>query len=199
MSFISRITEYLQTAIKHILESQVRVNELRNTMKKAITLLVLLCSLFFVQATDSISVYIFLSESCPICKSQTLTLRQLYAEYSPKGISFIGLFPNEEYSTDESIQKFGKKYKLDFELKNDEGQKMVKKFSATTNPQIFVVRNSTQKILYKGKIDNGFENIGKKRQVITEHYLRDALENILRQKEIVVKETQPVGCFIIKN
>lgn len=52
---------------------------------------------------------------------------------------------------------------------------------------------------YAGKIDNGFENIGKKRQVVTEHYLRDALESILLQKEIEIKETQPVGCFIIKT
>lgn len=168
-------------------------------MKKTILLFCLLYALFSVHASDSISVYIFLSETCPICKSQTLTLRQLYSEYSSKGISFIGLFPNEEYSTNESIQQFGKKYKLDFELKRDEGQKMVKKFSATTNPQIFVIRNATQQILYAGKIDNGFENIGKKRQVVTEHYLRDALESILLQKEIEIKETQPVGCFIIKN
>ncbi len=199
MSFISRITEYLQTTIKRILESQVRANEFRKTMKKTIPLFVLLGSLLFARAADSISVYVFLSESCPICKSQTLTLRQLYSEYSSKGISFIGLFPNQEYSTNESIQQFGKKYQLDFELKKDEGQKMVKKFSATTNPQIFVVRNSTQKVLYKGKIDNGFESIGKKRQVITEHYLREALESILQKKEIAIKETQPVGCFIIKN
>ncbi|MCX6198087.1 MAG: redoxin domain-containing protein [Bacteroidetes bacterium] len=168
-------------------------------MKKTILLFFLLFGLFSVRASDSISVYIFLSETCPICKSQTLTLRQLYSEYSAKGVSFIGLFPNQEYSTNESIQQFGKKYKLDFELKRDEGQKMVKNFSATTNPQIFVVRKSTQQILYKGKMDNGFENIGKKRQVITEHYLRDALESILQKKEIVVKETQPVGCFIIKT
>lgn len=160
---------------------------------------VLLFSLAFSRAADSVSVYIFLSESCPICQSQTLTLRKLYTEYSGKGISFTGLFPNQEYSTKESIEKFKKKYQIDFELKKDEGQKMVKKFSATTNPQIFVVKNATQQILYKGKIDNGFENIGKKRTVITEHYLRDALENILQQKEVAIKETQPIGCFIIKN
>ena len=99
----------------------------------------------------------------------------------------------------DEFNKYFLKYKLDFELKRDEGQKMVKNFSATTNSQIFVVRKSTQQILYKGKMDNGFENIGKKRQVITEHYLRDALESILQKKEIVVKETQPVGCFIIKT
>lgn len=166
---------------------------------KFISILFLLFALVTARAADSVSVYIFLSESCPICKSQTLTLRQLHQQYSTKGISFTGLFPNQEYSTNESIRQFGKKYQLKFELKKDEGQKMVKQFSATTNPQIFVVQNATQKILYQGKLDNGFENIGKKREVITEHYLRDALESILQKKEVAIKQTQPVGCFIIKN
>lgn len=179
------------------------MNSTKHLMKTkqacAVILLVLSSFLKTQAAADSISVYIFLSESCPICQNQTLVLRQLYSEYSTKGISFTGLFPNQEYSTKESIEKFKTKYQLVFDLKRDEGQRMVKKFAATTNPQIFVVRNSTQQVLYKGKVNNGFENIGKKRAVITEHYLRDALESILHQKQIAVKETQPVGCYIIKN
>lgn len=158
-----------------------------------------LCFSISAQTSDSVSVYIFLSETCPICQNQTLTLRQLQNDFTDKGISFIGLFPNQELSTEQSIHKFGRKYKLDFKLKKDEGQSLTNQFSATITPQVFVINNLTQKILYKGKVDNSFEAIGKKRQVITEHYLREALENILQQKTVAVKETQPVGCFIIKN
>jgi peroxiredoxin len=168
-------------------------------MKKLIFIVILACSFSFSRAEDSISVYVFLSETCPICQNQTLTLRQLYEQFSAKGVLFTGLFPNTEYSNNESIQKFRKKYKIDFELKKDEGQKLVKKFSATITPQVFVVRNSTQEILYRGKIDNGFESIGKKRQVITQQYLKDALESVVNRNEIKVKETQPVGCFIVTN
>jgi peroxiredoxin len=168
-------------------------------MKKLVLIAILACSVFFSRAADSISVYVFLSETCPICQNQTLTLRQLYDQFSAKGIAFTGLFPNTEYSTNESIQKFRKKYKIEFETRKDEGQRMTKKFSATITPQVFVVRNATQEILYRGKIDNGFEGIGKKRQVITENYLKNALDSIVNQSEITVKETQPVGCFIITN
>jgi peroxiredoxin len=168
-------------------------------VKKLLSIVLLLGCFAFSPAEDSVSVYIFLSETCPICQNQTLTLRQLFSEYSGKGISFIGLFPNEEYSSKESINKFGKKYKIDFQLRRDEGQKMAKQFSATITPEIFVVNKSSGEILYRGKVDNSFEDIGKRRQVITEHYLRDALENIVQQKPVTIKETQPVGCFIIKN
>lgn len=156
-------------------------------------------SFCFSKAADSITVYIFLSETCPICQNQTLTLRQLYDSYKGKGVSFVGVFSNAEFSDAETIKKFGKKYKLDFELKKDEGQALCNRFSATITPQVFVVRNSGNEVLYQGKVDNSFEGIGKKRQVITNHYLADALESILSGLPVVVKQTEPVGCYIIKS
>ena len=161
-------------------------------------LLLVLVSFLQVRAGDSITVYVFLSETCPICQSQTLTLRQLYDEYAGKGITFMGVFPNAELSTDESIRKFGRKYKLDFSLKRDEQQQLTNKLQATITPQVFVLNNRTQQVLYRGKVDNSYEGIGKRRQVITEHYLKNALQATLENKEPPVKETAPVGCFIIK-
>ncbi len=111
----------------------------------------------------------------------------------------MGIFPNLEFASKQSIDKFGKKYKIDFALNRDEEQVLTKKYSATTTPEVIVVNNRTGDVLYRGKVDNSFEAIGKKRQVITEHYLRWALESILQGKPIQTKETQPVGCFIIKD
>lgn len=146
--------------------------------------------------SDSLTVYVFLSESCPICKNQTLTLKELYANYKDKGVSFIGIFPNRELSTPETIKKFAKKYKIPFELKKDENQLLTKQLSASITPEVFLVRTSTREILYSGKTDNSFERVGKRRQVVTAFYLRDALENILKNEKIKVPNTQPVGCFI---
>ncbi len=150
------------------------------------------------QGNDSITVYIFLSETCPICQSQTLQLRELHNAYSKQGIEFVGLFPNITMSNEASIRKFGKKYDLDFKLMLDKNQKMKKQLSATHTPHIFVVRKADNKVLYSGKLDNSFENIGRRRQVITEHFLRDALENILHNKHVSPAKTDAVGCFIIE-
>jgi thiol-disulfide isomerase/thioredoxin len=169
-----------------------------NLKQAWVVLLLVLVSFIQARAGDSITVYIFLSETCPICQNQTLTLRQLNDEYSGKGITFQGVFPNLEFSTDESIRKFARKYKINFNLKRDEKQQLTNQLSATVTPQIYVVRNATQQVLYKGKTDNGFEGIGKKRQVITAHYLRDALQSILDNKPVAVNETTAVGCFIVK-
>ncbi len=151
------------------------------------------------QKSDSISVYVFLSETCPICQSVTIELKSLYSTYRDKGVSFTGLFPNQTMSTEETRRKFEKKYSIPFFLTFDKNQQMANKLAATTTPQVFVLRNSDNKVLYKGKIDNSFVSIGKRKQVVDEHYLRDALENIIQNKPANPAQTDPVGCYISRN
>ncbi len=145
---------------------------------------------------DSITVYVFLTENCPICKSVTLELKRMESNYRSKGIRFIGVFPNTDRSSDTTIAKFAKAYNLPFELKLDQDHQLTKQFSATITPEVFVMRTHDLKVLYSGRIDNGFESIGKRRQVVTEHYLQTALDNILQQRPIDPAKTQAVGCFI---
>lgn len=146
--------------------------------------------------TDSVTVYIFLTEACPICKSVTIELKKLEADYRSKGIRFVGVFPNLDRSNDTTIAKFAKAYKLPFELKLDQDHQLTKQFSATITPEVFVTRNRDWKVLYSGRINNGFESVGKRRQVITEHYLQTALDNLVQQQPINPAKTQAVGCFI---
>lgn len=167
--------------------------------KKYVAIMVLLVGVTSAKtAMAGTTVYIFMSETCPICQSATISLKNLYAEYHPKGIEFIGVFPNESMSNDNSVMQFGKKYNLEFPLKLDVGQQLVKQFSATVTPQVFVMKDE-QEVLYNGRIDNGYERVGKKRQVTTEFYLKNALDDILANRAVAIKETAPVGCFIVKK
>ena len=147
---------------------------------------------------DSITVYVFLSEDCPICQNQTIGFRELYERFHTLGITFVGLFPNPA-SSEASVAAFKKKYKLAFELRRDEAQANARRLSAVVTPQVFVVRNANGKILYSGMTDNSYLRIGKRRGVTTEFYLRDALANITTAKPVERVETKPVGCFIVAN
>jgi peroxiredoxin len=173
-------------------------------MKKTPIYVIFSFLLFFVGVkksaaqTDSIIVYVFLSETCPICQNQTISLRDLNDDFGSKGIKMIGVFPNIKISDAASILKFKKKYKLNFEVQLDENQLLSEKLQATVTPQVFVLRKSNQEILYEGKIDNSFERVGKRRQIITDFYLRDALLQIVQNQCITLKKTEPVGCFIQK-
>jgi peroxiredoxin len=102
-------------------------------------------------------------------------------------------------STAETRDKFEKKYSIPFPLSLDKDQKMTARFGASATPQVFVVRTRDNTVLYKGRIDNSFESIGRRRQVVTQHYLQKALENILQNKPADPTTTEPVGCFISKR
>ena len=174
-------------------------------MKKSYLYIAFIFILFFLAVkktsaqTDSIMVYVFLSETCPICQNQTLSLSDLNDDFEKKGIKIVGIFPNTEMSDSASILKFKKKYKQNFDVQLDVNQVLTSKLQATITPQVFVINKSTQDILYEGKVDNSFERVGKRRQIITEFYLRDALTQIVQNQCVTQKKTEAVGCFIQKK
>jgi len=68
-------------------------------------------------------------------------------------------------------------------------------FNAATTPEAFVT-DSTSIVLYSGRIDNWAYEVSKKRDLITEHDLQNALDCIVDNKPIAVSQTKAVGCFI---
>lgn len=139
-----------------------------------------------------VTVYIFLSETCPICQITTLEIRRIGNEF-PK-VQFIGMFPGKD-SDLHSRKKFAKKYHLNFPLQGDSLRQLTQLFKATITPEVVVV-GVDKEILYRGKIDNSFLAPGKKRAVTTEKYLYNALKAIHLGQIPNPASTEPVGCFI---
>ena len=137
-------------------------------------------------------VYIFLSEQCPISQFYTLELKNIYAQYACDSIHFTAFFPVKT-SNKQTIAAFTKLYELPFATKKDYSQRQAKKLGASVVPQVFVLHKNT--LLYSGKIDNAYERVGKRRSIITMHYLGAALAGIVRQQPIEVTKTEPIGCI----
>jgi hypothetical protein len=72
---------------------------------------------------------------------------------------------------------------------------LTKALKATVTPEAVVIDNNKNRI-YSGKIDNRFEDIGKRRTIITEQYLQDAIDAILHNKLPAIERTEPVGCIL---
>lgn len=144
--------------------------------------------------TKETTVYVFLSETCPICQNYTLTLKELYSKYNNQHIRMIGVFPNY-YSTQKEIDEFRKRYSIPFPLTLDVDGVFTKHFNAEITPEVFV-EDKTGKLIYSGRIDDTFYAIGKRRTVITSNELADALEAVSNGKEIKNNKTQAVGCII---
>lgn len=140
------------------------------------------------------TVFVFLSETCPICQSYTLPLKELWKKYQDKGIRFVGVFPNH-YVTQKDIEEFKKTYQIPFALQSDSMAVFTKKFNAGITPEVFVENDSGQ-LVYSGRIDDSFYAVGKRRKVVTTHELADALADIESGKAVRVSKTQAVGCII---
>lgn len=171
-------------------------------MKKYLLILFALCFLtwhssnLFAQR-DSVVVYIFLSETCPICQSVSAELRELHEQFKNQAVGFLGIFPSV-LSTESSRKQFAVKYRLNFPFIADTQLALTTRFGAEVTPEVVVVRVESKEILYRGLIDNSFASVGRRRRVVTEHYLKDVLTSIQLKKTVVLNSTKPVGCIIQK-
>lgn len=147
---------------------------------------------------DSVTVYIFLHESCIISQYYTLTLKELHKTYTNEHLQFIGLFPNFS-SRPENIEKFKETYQIPFTLKPDYFHQKKEPLGATVTPEVVVYNETIQKILYQGRIDDTYARVGQRKRVTTTSELKDALEAIQNGQSISISHTQAIGCFIEKN
>ena len=67
--------------------------------------------------------------------------------------------------------------------------------TATITPEAFVI-DWAGNIKYSGAIDNWAITLGKQRQVISEHYVQDALSELLEGDKVSQVKTRAVGCII---
>jgi peroxiredoxin len=148
--------------------------------------------------SDSVHVYVFLSETCPVCKSSTTALNEIYQQFQGNALKFSGYFPSG-LSNEQSRRNFARKYKVKYPLFTDSLLIYTRRLHATVTPEVVVMKPADGSIIYRGMIDNSFLSIGRRRQVVTAHYLRDALQQYFESGTSSVTFTEPVGCFIQKS
>ena len=147
-------------------------------------------------AEDNYEIIFFLSPTCPICKYYCKYMRELPEQLNSDIFHCRALVPGDEFDIEE-IEAFKHKYKLPFDITKDVAQEHLS-LNATITPEVFVL-NSRHEILYHGRIDDSYLRIGKKRTIIKEHNLDDALNAIKAGIPVNVPHVPAVGCIIEKK
>lgn len=137
------------------------------------------------------SVFIFLSPECPLCKNSAAVLTALQQEYPL--IDFYGIFPGKNGFSE--LADFKQQYRIRFKLFADPSKQLTTYLKATTTPQAFFINQNGQ-VLYNGLINNWPVSLGKQRQVITAHYLNNAIKQFLTGQTVKINQTTPIGCLI---
>lgn len=143
---------------------------------------------------SSATVYLFLSPDCPMCISSSGDIRELAESFTSQGISFLTVYPGTYYSVSE-IDSFHTHYNIGLPAILDTAFVLTKLLDATVTPEV-VVLSPEYETLYSGAINERAASLGRKRQLVGEHYLKKVLEAVLSKKAIPFKRVNPVGCFI---
>ncbi|MHB8503782.1 MAG: thioredoxin domain-containing protein, partial [Candidatus Acidiferrales bacterium] len=77
----------------------------------------------------------------------------------------------------------------------DPQQVLVKKSQAQITPEVAVF-DANRHLVYHGRIDNLYEDVGRARTVATTHELEDAIEAALGGKSLAAGTVHAVGCYI---
>ncbi len=140
-------------------------------------------------------VILFLDTECPMCQKYTLKINQIDSVCKANQIPLYGIFTEKNIKKDE-INFFKSKYNLKLETLIDKKLAIIKGLKASTTPEAFFISRVGEEILYRGLIDNWFYMLGRSRKEATAHYLLDAIDAFLKNKEISLKKTTPIGCLI---
>jgi len=144
-------------------------------------------------------VVIFTCDSSEISQSYSQRIIKLFERYEDDNLGIVGINSNDSIkSPEDSLEHMTKAAyklgldKLHFLYLKDETQEVAKKFGASINPEVFLF-NSKRELVYKGAIDDAWEN----ENMVTQAYLEDAIEEALDGIEPDFPEIPAVGTPII--
>jgi peroxiredoxin len=140
-------------------------------------------------------IVIFSCNHCPYVQAYEGRMKQIQDDYKEKGVAVVAINSNEdnEYPEDsfENMKKRADEQKFNFLYLRDDDQSVARAYDATHTPEIFLFDNE-RKLAFHGKIDDNWQEPNK----VQNHYLRNALDELLEGKEISVPETFTIGCTI---
>jgi len=138
--------------------------------------------------------FIFISPECPFCVNYTKTLNDLASKFESENISYAAVVSGDEF-TDNDVNEFRTEYGFKFPVLMDHDNKLAKMLGATVTPEVFLMDREGG-LIYSGAIDNWAVDTGRKRRVVSEHYLQDAIIAALHGTKPDPSHKDAVGCYI---
>jgi len=139
-------------------------------------------------------VYLFTTVDCPVSNRYAPEIQRLQQRFRRSGVVFRLVYPGHS-DRDVDIREHMKQFGLgDFEAVRDPDLALVKFTGATITPEAAVVVGG--KLVYHGRIDDRFVELGVERPAPTTHDLADALTAVLAGRPVTRATAPAVGCYI---
>lgn len=143
-------------------------------------------------------IVVFTCNHCPYAKKYEDRIVALNKKYKSQGYPVIAINPNDpNVQPEDSYQKMIERAKekgFTFPYLVDEGQKIYPQYGATKTPHVFVLQKEGSKniVKYIGAIDNNYEDPND----VSERYVEDAVDALIKNESIKMTKTVAIGCTI---
>jgi tetratricopeptide (TPR) repeat protein len=138
--------------------------------------------------------YVFTTTDCPIANRYAPEIARLHRTYEALGIRFRLVYVNPRESAD-TVRDHARRFGLAMELERDTQHALVQKFGITVTPEATLV-DAAGRVVYRGRIDDRYVDIGVDRQRATRHEFEDALSALASGKPVPVAAAPAVGCIV---
>lgn len=131
---------------------------------------------------------------CPYVRAWEGRMDAIQRDYADRGVKLVAINSNDAESHpgdsfDEMVARAAEQG-FSFDYLHDDEQSVAHALGSERTPEAFVF-DAERKLVYHGAIDDSRDE-----HAVTTHYLRDALDALLRGGEPPVGETTPVGCTV---
>lgn len=140
----------------------------------------------------------FTCNTCPFAVAYEDRIIELNKKYASKGYPLIAIMPNNPSikpgDSFDAMKERARSKGYDFPYLMDEDQSVYPQFGATKTPHMFVLQKTKRGniVEYIGAIDDNYQDAS----AVKEKYVENAVDALLKGKEVKLKTTKAIGCSI---
>jgi mono/diheme cytochrome c family protein len=140
-------------------------------------------------------VVVFLGTECPIANGCIPELNRQFAELveADSQVAFFGVISDRSV-TRAAAARHATQFKIKFPVLFDASGVLAEALQPTHTPEAFVIDRDGRQA-YRGRIDDLYADLGKKRTEASRHDLALAIADVLAARPVATPRTEPVGCL----
>jgi cytochrome oxidase Cu insertion factor (SCO1/SenC/PrrC family) len=145
-------------------------------------------------STGRVHVVVFIRSDCPVSNRMAPEVRELHTAFQPQGVDFYLIYVDPRETTD-AIRAHLQEYEYPCVGLRDPDHTLVAATKATITPEAVVFDDNWSQ-MYRGRINDQFEDFGKSKPAASKHDLRNAIEATLTGQQVAEPVTKAIGCYI---
>ena len=139
-------------------------------------------------------VFMFVRSDCPITNRYAPELQRIAQEFKHRQIEFWLVYPDPSESP-QTIENHIAQYRFPGTPVRDPQHQLVRRAHVTVAPEAAVF-DSNGHLMYHGRIDDQYVDIGKSRPAPQTRDLENAISAVLEGRAIPRPETRAIGCSL---